>query len=55
MPKVARAPCGRPRGTARPKTSASQQREAPSKDASADLSGQKPHSLLTSPSFPEYM
>ena len=50
MPKVARAPHGNPRGTTRPKASPSQQREASSKDASADLSGQKPHSLLASPS-----
>ena len=54
MPKVARAPCGRPRGTTRPKASPSQQREASSKDASANLTGQKPHSLLASPSFPEH-
>ena len=50
MPKVARAPCGRPRGTTRPKTSPSQQREASGKDAYADLSGQKGHSLLVCPS-----
>ena len=55
MPKVARTPCGRPRGTTKSKASPSQQREASSKDASADLSGQKPHSLLASPSFPEHM
>ena len=28
MPKVARAPCGRPRGATRPKTSPSEQRQA---------------------------
>ena len=39
MTKVARTPCGRPRGTTEPKTHPSQQREASSKDASADLSG----------------
>ena len=55
MPKVARAPHGRPRETTRPKTSPSQQREASSKDASADLSGQKTNSLLASPSSPEHM
>ena len=55
MPKVARALCGMPRGTTKPKASPSQQREASSKDASADLSGQKPHSLLASPSSPEHM
>ena len=55
MPKVARAPHGRPRGTTRPKASPSQWKEASSKDASADLSGQKSHSFLASPSSPEYM
>ena len=55
MPKVARAPHGRPRGTTRPKTSPSQQREASGKDASTDLSGQKTHSLLASPSSHEHM
>ena len=55
MPKVARAPCGRPRGTTRPRTSPSYQREASGKDASTDLSGQKTHSLLASPSSPEHM
>ena len=55
MLKVARAPHGRPRGTTKPKASPSQQREASSEDASADLSGQKPHSLLASPSSPEHM
>ena len=50
MPKVARAPCERPRDTTRPKASPSQQSEASSKDASADLSGQKTNSLLASPS-----
>ena len=55
MPKVARTPCGRPRGTTKPKASPSQQREASSKDASADLSGLTPHSLLASPSSPEHM
>ena len=55
MPKVAGAPCGRPRGTTRPEASPSQQREASSKDASADLSGQKPHSLLASPSSAKHM
>ena len=49
MPKVARAPHGRPRGTTKPKANTSQQREASSKDASADLS------LLASPSSPEHM
>ena len=55
MSKVARAPCGRPRGTTKSKASPSQQREASSEDASADLFGQKPHSLLASPSSPEHM
>ena len=55
MPKVARAPRGRPRGTTKPKASPSHQRETSSKDTSADLSGQKPHSLLASPSSPEHM
>ena len=55
MLKMARTPHWRPRGTTRPKASPSQQREAPSKDASADVSGQKPHSLLASPSSPEHM
>ena len=55
MPMVARTPCGRPRETTKPTASPSQQREASSKDASADLSGQKPHSLLASPSSPEHM
>ena len=55
IPKVARALCWRPRGTTRPKASPSQQREASGKDACADLSGQKTHSLLASPSFPEHM
>ena len=55
MLKVARVPCWRPRGTTRPKASPSQQREASSKDGSADLSGQIPHSLLASPSSPEHM
>ena len=50
MPKVARAPHWRPRGTTKAKASPSQQREASSKDASSDLSEQKPHSLLASPS-----
>ena len=45
IPKVTRVPHGRPRGTTRPKASPSQQRGASSKDASADLSGQKPHLL----------
>ena len=55
MQKVARAPCGRPRGTTKPKASPSQQREASSKDVSADLFGQKPHSLLASLSSPEHI
>ena len=55
MPKVARVPCWRPRGTTRPKASPSQQRETSGKDVSADLSGQKPHPLLASPSSPEHM
>ena len=55
MPKVARDPHGKPRGTTRPKASPFQQREASSKDASADLSGQKSHSFLTSPSSPEHI
>ena len=55
MPNVARTRHGRPRGTIKPKASPSQQREASSKDTSADLSGQKPHSLLASPSSPEHM
>ena len=46
MPKVAMAPHGKPRGTTKPKASPSQQRKASSKDTSADLSRQKPHSLL---------
>ena len=41
MPKVARTPHGRPRGTTKSRSSPSQQREASRKDASADLSGQK--------------
>ena len=53
--EVARTPCGWPRGTTKPKSSPSQQRETCSRDASADLSGQEPHSLLASPSFPEHM
>ena len=55
MLKVARAPCGRPRETTKPKASPCQQREVYSKDGSADLFGQKPHSLLASPSSPEHM
>ena len=55
MPKVAWAPHGRPRGTTKPKSSPSQQRELSDKDASADLSGMKPPSLLASPSSPEHM
>ena len=55
IPRVARAPCGRPRQTTKPKASPSQQKEASSKDASAELSGQKTHSLLASPPFPEHM
>ena len=55
MPKVARAPHGRPRGITKPKVSPSQHREASSKDASADLSQQKPYSLLASPSSPEHI
>ena len=46
---------GRPRGTTKPKAISPQQREASSKDTSADLSGQKPHSLLASPSSPGHM
>ena len=41
MPKVARTLHGRPRVTTKTKASPSQQRETFSKDASADLSGQK--------------
>ena len=48
MPKVTRAPWGRPRGTTKPKASPFQQRETSSKDAFADLTGQKSHSLLAS-------
>ena len=55
IPKVARAPHGRPRGTTMPKARPSQQREASSKDASADLCEQKPQSLLASPASPEHM
>ena len=55
MPKVARAPCGRPRETTRPKTNISQQRETSGKDAFADLSGHKTHSFLATPSSPEHM
>ena len=55
MPKVAKTPPGRHRGTTKPKASPFQQKEASSKDASADLSGQKPHSLLASPSSLEHM
>ena len=55
MSKVARVPHGKPRGATRPKVSPSQQREASSKDVSTDLSGQRPHSLLASPSSPEHM
>ena len=55
MAKVARTPCGRPRGSTKAKASASQQKEASSKDASADLSGQILHSLLASPSSPKHM
>ena len=35
--------------TTKPKAGPSQQREASSKDASADLSEQKPHSMMASP------
>ena len=55
MSKVARAACMRPRGTTRPNTSPLWQREASGKEAPADLSGQKTHSLLASPSSPEHM
>ena len=65
MPKVARAPQGRPRRSTKPKASPTQQREASGKDASADLesgasvsrllSKQKDHFLLAAPSFPEPM
>ena len=55
MPKVARAPYGRPRGTTGSKASPSQQRETSGKDTSAGLSGQKTHSLLVSPFSPEHM
>ena len=55
MPKVARTPHGRPRRSTKPKASPTQQIEASGKDASADLSGQKTHSLLAVPSSPEDM
>ena len=65
MPKVARAPQGRPRRNTKPKVSPTQQKEASRKDASADLesgapvswplSKQKNHSLLAAPSSPEPM
>ena len=50
MPKVARAPRERPRRTTKPRSSATQQKEASLvKDASADLKD----SLITTPSSPE--
>ena len=65
IPKVARAPQGRPRGSTKPKVSPIQQKEASGKDASADLdsgasvsrmlSKQKDHSLLAVPSSSEPM
>ena len=52
MPKVARAPQERPRRTTKPKSSPTQQKEASLvKDSSADLKD----SLITTPSFPEFM
>ena len=50
MPKVAGTPHGRPRGTTGPQTSNTKQG-----DASAALSHQKTHSMLTSPSSPDHM
>ena len=44
-----------PRGNSKSKASPPQQREASNKDAYADLSGQKPHSLLASASSHEHM
>ena len=65
MPKVARAPQGRPRRGTKLKVSPTQQKEASRKDASADLesgasvsrllSKQKDHLLLAVPSSPEPM
>ena len=54
MPKVVRVPRGKPRGTTRPKASPSQQMGVSGKNASADLSQQKQHSLMASPSSPEH-
>ena len=52
MPKVARAPCKRPRRTTKPKSTPSQQKKACLvKDASADLKD----SLITTPSSHESM
>ena len=65
MLKVARAPQGRPRRSAKPKVGPTQQKETSGKDASADLesgasvsrllSKQKDYSLLAVPSSPEPM
>ena len=65
MPKVARAPKGRPSRSTKPKASPTQQKEASGNDASADLesgasdyrllSKQENHSLLAAPSSPEPM
>ena len=65
MPKVARAPQGRPKRGTKPKASTTQQKEASRKDASADLesegsdsrllSKQKDHSLLAVSSSSEPM
>ena len=65
IPKVARAPQGRPRRSTKLKASPTQQKVASGKDASADLqsgssvsrllSKQKSHSLIAAPSSPEPM
>ena len=55
MPKVARTPHRMPRRSTKPKACPTQQKDASVKDASADLSGQKTHSLLAVPSSPEHM
>ena len=55
MPKVARAPCRRPRGTTRPKTSPSQQRGPLVRMPLLTCLEQKTHSLLAGPSSPEHM
>ena len=55
MPKVARIPHRRPRRSTKPKASPTQQKEASGRDTSADMSGQKTHSLLAVQSSPEHM